>query len=57
MRIRCRAFSGERPIDLAGVTIPPQALWVVGTAAVLMIALYFFFDAAPTSARRSAPVR
>jgi branched-chain amino acid transport system permease protein len=37
-----RAFSGERPIGLAGVTIPPQALWIVGTAAVLMIALYSF---------------
>jgi branched-chain amino acid transport system permease protein len=38
-----RAFSGERPIHLGGVTVPPQALWVVGTAAVLMAALYFFF--------------
>src|SRR3990172_9179091 len=37
-----RAFSGERSIGLAGVTIPPQALWVVGTAAVLMCALYVF---------------
>ena len=38
-----RAFSGERPIDLGGVTIPPQALWIVGTAAALMAALYVFF--------------
>jgi branched-chain amino acid transport system permease protein len=37
------AFSGERPIDLAGVTVPPQALWVVGTAAALMAGLYLFF--------------
>jgi branched-chain amino acid transport system permease protein len=37
------AFSGEKPIDLGGVTVPPQALWVVGTAAALMAALYFFF--------------
>lgn len=37
------AFSGERPIDLAGVTVPPQSLWVVGTAALLMGLLYVFF--------------
>ncbi len=37
-----RAFSGEKPIVLGGVTIPPQALWVVGTAAVLMLALHVF---------------
>jgi branched-chain amino acid transport system permease protein len=38
-----RAFSGERPIRLGEVTVPPQALWVVGTAAALMAALYLFF--------------
>ncbi len=38
-----RAFSGEKPIDLAGVTVPPQSLWVVGTAAALMAGLYLFF--------------
>jgi branched-chain amino acid transport system permease protein len=38
-----RAFSGERPIDLGGVTIPPQALWIVGSAAALMALLYLFF--------------
>jgi branched-chain amino acid transport system permease protein len=37
------AFSGEKPIALAGVTVPPQALWVVGTAAALMAGLYLFF--------------
>jgi len=37
------AFSGEKPIDLGGVTVPPQALWVVGTAAALMCGLYLFF--------------
>jgi branched-chain amino acid transport system permease protein len=37
-----RAFSGEQPIGLGGVMIPPQALWVVGTAAVLMLGLYVF---------------
>jgi branched-chain amino acid transport system permease protein len=38
-----RAFSGERPIRLGSVTVPPQALWVVGTATALMAGLHFFF--------------
>ena len=38
-----RAFSGERSIDWGGVTIPPQALWIVGTALALMLALWLFF--------------
>jgi branched-chain amino acid transport system permease protein len=37
------AFSGERPIRLGQVTVPPQAVWVVCTAAALMAALYLFF--------------
>ena len=37
------SFSGERPILIQGVSIPPQSLWVVGTAAVLMMGLYVFF--------------
>ena len=37
------AFSGETPLNLAGVTVPPQSLWVVGTALLLMGALYVFF--------------
>ena len=37
------AFSGEKPIHIGAVTVPPQALWVVGTAAALMAALYLFF--------------
>lgn len=38
-----RAFSGEKPIDLGGVTIPPQSLWILGTAAAMMGVLYVFF--------------
>jgi branched-chain amino acid transport system permease protein len=37
------SFSGDRPIRLFGATILPQSLWVVGTAAVLMILLEGFF--------------
>lgn len=37
------AFSGERPIHIMGATIVPQSLWVIGTAAALMIALDLFF--------------
>ncbi|MEO8203571.1 MAG: branched-chain amino acid ABC transporter permease [Betaproteobacteria bacterium] len=38
-----RAFSGEKPVNMGGVTVPPQAFWVVGTAAVLMMLLWLFF--------------
>ena len=38
------AFSGERPIELLGATLLPQSLWVIGTAATLVILLYVFFQ-------------
>ncbi|HUT49769.1 MAG TPA: branched-chain amino acid ABC transporter permease [Alphaproteobacteria bacterium] len=38
------AFSGETPINVLGATLPPQSIWVVGTAVVLMVALHFFFQ-------------
>lgn len=37
------AFTGERPLSLGGATIPPQALWVLGTALTLMVLLHLFF--------------
>ncbi len=37
------AFTGERPFAVLGATIPPQALWVLGTAFTLMVALHLFF--------------
>ncbi len=39
------AFSGERPLAVAGATITPQALWVLGTTLALMLALQVFFRA------------
>ncbi|GAA5231869.1 branched-chain amino acid ABC transporter permease [Verticiella sediminum] len=36
------AFSGHEPIRLGDVAIPRQAVWVVGTTAVLMSLLYVF---------------
>lgn len=38
------AFSGEMPIEVLGATLPPQAVWVVGTAFILMVALHLFFQ-------------
>jgi len=38
------AFSGEQPLHILGATLPPQALWVIGTAVVLVAALYGFFQ-------------
>ncbi len=38
-----RAFSGNTPVNMGGVTVPPQAFWVVGTAAAMMAILWLFF--------------
>lgn len=38
------AFSGEAPIVLGGAAITPQSLWVVGVTAVVVIALWLFFE-------------
>jgi len=38
------AFSGERPIDIAGATIVPQSLWVIGVTAVCVCLLWWFFN-------------
>lgn len=38
------AFSGERPLQLFGATLAPQAVWVMGTAAALVVLLSLFFQ-------------
>jgi len=38
------AFSGERPIALAGATIVPQTLWVLGVTAVCVALLWWTFN-------------
>jgi branched-chain amino acid transport system permease protein len=37
------AFSGETPFEVAGATITPQSLWIIGAAcvAVLLLALFY----------------
>ncbi len=37
------AFSGERPLELAGASILPQSLWVLGVSAAIVVALALFF--------------
>jgi len=37
------SFSGDRAIHVAGATITPQALWILGASVLLMAALYVFF--------------
>lgn len=37
------AFTGERPIRMLGTTLLPQALWVLGAAAVVMLLLEMLF--------------
>jgi branched-chain amino acid transport system permease protein len=41
---RLPGFSGEEPIALAGATVLPQSLWVLGGAAVAVMALRFFYN-------------
>lgn len=38
------AFSGERPIAVAGATIVPQSLWVLGVTLAVVAALWWFFN-------------
>lgn len=38
------SFSSAAAIDLGGVTIPSQSLWVLGSACVLMLTLNYFFN-------------
>lgn len=38
------AFSGNEPIRVAGATILPQSLWVLGGAFVIFVALYIFLN-------------
>lgn len=38
------AFSGDVPIQIAGAAILPQSFWVLGSALVLFVGLYLFFN-------------
>ncbi|WP_228276534.1 branched-chain amino acid ABC transporter permease [Dechloromonas sp. H13] len=38
------AFSGETPIDILGATLIPQSLWVLGVTAVVVVALWYYFN-------------
>jgi len=38
------AFSGETPINVAGATLMPQSIWVVGISVVVIFALWWFFN-------------
>ena len=38
------AFSGDAPIAVGGAALAPQSLWVLGTTAVIVVALWLFFN-------------
>jgi branched-chain amino acid transport system permease protein len=38
-----KAFSGDTPINLAGATLLPQSLWVLGATFLIVLALAWFF--------------
>ena len=37
-------FSGDTPIEILGATLLPQSLWVLGVTAVVVVALWYFFN-------------
>ena len=38
------AFSGDAPIEVLGATLLPQSLWVLGVTALVVVALWYFFN-------------
>jgi len=38
------AFSGDIPVDVLGAAVQPQSFWVLGGAAVVVLALYVFLE-------------
>ncbi len=38
------AFSGDTPIAIWGATLLPQSLWVLGVTALVVLALWYFFN-------------
>ncbi|HEX6733569.1 MAG TPA: branched-chain amino acid ABC transporter permease [Azonexus sp.] len=38
------AFSGDTPIEILGATLLPQSLWVLGVTAIVVAALWYFFN-------------
>ncbi|MEO1198224.1 MAG: branched-chain amino acid ABC transporter permease [Pseudomonadota bacterium] len=38
------AFSGDTPINVFGATLLPQSLWVLGSALLIVVALFVFFN-------------
>ncbi len=38
------AFTGDAPIDILGAAVQPQSFWVLGGAAVVVVALYVFLE-------------
>ncbi len=38
------AFSGDVPLQILGATLMPQSLWVLGVTAIVVLALWYFFN-------------
>lgn len=38
------AFSGDTPVDVLGAAVQPQSFWVLGGAAIVVLALYTFLE-------------
>lgn len=37
-------FTGERPLDIHGILVPTQGLWVIGTTAAVILGLYLLLS-------------
>ena len=37
-------FSGDTPLHILGATLMPQSLWVLGVTAIVVVALWYFFN-------------
>jgi branched-chain amino acid transport system permease protein len=38
------SISGDRPLDLMGVMVVPQAIWILGITLLVLVVLWFFFS-------------
>src|SRR5471030_1945 len=46
-----KPFTGDAPISIAGATILPQSLWVLGVTLAIVLALSWFFEIGRASCR------
>ncbi|MEN3347466.1 MAG: branched-chain amino acid transport system permease protein, partial [Bradyrhizobium sp.] len=38
-------LSADRPIDVLGAVLAPQALWIMGLSLIIVVVLFWYFNA------------